>query len=49
MDLIMTYFVFNIAYPNNLLVFLQHYVYNFVDQQKVSSNVKALVNNIKKL
>ena len=43
-------FVFNIAYPNgiyNLLVFLQHYVYNFVDQQKVSSNVKDLVNNIK--
>ena len=51
-DLIMTYFVFNIAYPkgiHNVLDFLQHYVYNFVDQQKVSPNVKALVNNMKKL
>jgi len=50
--LIMSYFIFNIVYPkgiHNLMVFLQHHVYNLLDQQKIAASVKTLLNNMEKL
>ena len=52
LDMMATYFVFNIAYPKGLhgiLIFLQHNVFNLVDQQTVPSVVKTLVGNLLKL
>ena len=52
LDLISTYFVFDIAYPEiicNILIVLQHYVFNLPDKQTASSIVKTLVTNLEKL
>ena len=52
LDMMATYFVFNIAYPKGLhgiLIFLQHNVFNLLVQQTVPSVVKTLVGNLLKL
>ena len=52
LDLIFTYFVFDIPYPKitcSILIFLQHYVLNLPDNQTASSTVKTLVTNLEKL
>ena len=52
LDLIATYFVFDIAYPKFLsavLIFFQHFVINVPDQQPVPSTVSKLVGNLQKL
>ena len=52
LDMMSTYFVFNIAYPKSLhgiLIFLQHHVFNLPDQQTVPSVVKTLHRNLLKL
>ena len=51
LDLILTYFVFDIMYPKplrNILIFLQHFVLDLPDQQSVSSAVSTLVANLEK-
>lgn len=51
LDLISTYFVFDIMYPKplrSLLLFLQHFVLDLPDQQSVSSAVSSLVANLEK-
>jgi len=52
LDLLSTYFVFDVAYPKstqNILLFFQHHVFNLQDQQISSSAVKTLVANLEKL
>ena len=52
LDLLSTYFVFDLVYPKglrNILLFLQHHVFNLPDQQTSSSAVKTLVTNLEKL
>ena len=52
LDLISTYFVFDIVYPKtlrNILLFLQHFVYDLPDQQHISSTLSTLVGNLQKL
>ena len=54
-DLIATYFVFNIAYPKSVcgvMLFFQHFVFNLKDKQKqppcltkLSQNLSALVED----
>jgi len=51
LDLISTYFIFDIMYPKplrNILIFLQHFVLDLADQQSVSSAVSTLVSNLEK-
>lgn len=51
LDLISTYFVFDIMYPKplrSILLFLQHFVLDLPDQQSVSSVVSSLVANLEK-
>jgi len=51
-DMMSTYFVFNISYPRSLhgiLIFLQHHVFNLVDQQTVPVIAKTLLGNLQKL
>ena len=52
LDLIATYFVFDICYPkvlNAILIFFQHFVINLPDQQPVPSTVTKLVRNLQKV
>ena len=52
LDLIATYFVFDICYPKMLsaiLIFFQHFVINLPDQQPVPSTVSKLARNLQKL
>jgi len=51
-DLIGTYFVFNIAYPkylNSIFLFIQHFVFNLKDKQPVPMTVSNIVRNLQKL
>ena len=51
LDLISTYFVFDIMYPKplrSILLFLQHFVLDLPDEQSVSSAVSTLVANLEK-
>lgn len=51
-DLIATYYVFNIAYPraiSPILIFLQHFVFDLVDSQDVPSTTSKLITNLSKL
>ena len=51
-DLILTYFVFDIVYPKNfrnVLLFIQHFVFDLPDQQPVSSALSTFVTNLQKL
>ena len=51
-EMMSTYFVFDIVYPKSLygvLIFLQHHVFNLQDQQTVPSTVKTLLANLQKL
>ena len=48
-DLISTYFTFDIVYPQPLkalLLFLQHYVLGIADKQRVPNNVLILVGSL---
>ena len=52
LDLIATYFVFDIAYPkyiNAILIFLQHFVMDLPDKQPVPSTTSKLIGNLQKL
>lgn len=52
LDLIATYFVFDIAYPkfiSAILLFFQHFVINLCDQQPIPSTVSKLAGNLQKL
>ena len=52
LDLISTYFVFDIVYPKNLrnvLLFNQHFAFDLPDQQPVSSALSTFVTNLQKL
>ena len=45
-------FVFDIVYPKNLrnvLLFIQHFVFDLPDQQPVSSSLSTFVTNLRKL
>ena len=51
-DLISTYFAFNITYPkflNAVLLFFQHYVFNIKDKQPVPMSLLNLCRNLQKL
>ena len=51
-DLIATYFVYDIAYPkhlNAIFLFLQHYVFKLIDDQPLPPATLKLVGNLKKL
>lgn len=51
-DLIGTYFVFNISYPkylNSIFLFIQHFVFDLKDKQPVPMNVSNLIRNLQKL
>lgn len=51
-DLIASYFVFDIVYPNTLyavLIFIQHFVLGIVDKQKVPQNVSVLLSSLTKI
>ena len=51
-DLIATYFVFDIAYPkqlNAIILFFQHYVFELTDDQPVPGATIKLVENLQKL
>jgi len=51
-DLISTYFVFDIIYPKSIyriMVFIQHFVFDLKDEQSVPLAVSTLVTNINKL
>ena len=51
-DLICTYFVFDIVYPkslNAILLFLQHYVFKLTDQQPLPPATSKLVGSLKKI
>ena len=48
-NIICTYFIFDMAYPKQmypLLIFLQHFVFNLKDRQKVPTSVTALCSSI---
>jgi len=52
LDLIATYFVFDITYPkyvNAILIFLQHFVMDLPDKQPVPSTTSKLIGNLQKL
>lgn len=49
-DLISTYFVFDISYPKSLaavFLFFQHYVFNLKDKQTIPNATSVLVRNLK--
>lgn len=51
-DLIGTYFVFNITYPKYLIsifLFFQHFVFNLKDKQAVPMTTVNLIRNLQKL
>ena len=51
-DLVATYFVFDITYPkpvNAILLFFQHYIFQLVDDQPVPGTTIKLVENLQKL
>ena len=48
-DLISTYFVFDISYPKSLaaiFIFFQHYIFNLKDKQNVPNATSLLVRNL---
>ena len=50
-DLISTYFVFDISYPKSLaaiFLFFQHYIFNLKDKQNVPNATSLLVRNLQK-
>ena len=50
-DLIATYFVFDISYPKSLAaiyLFFQHYIFNLKDKQNVPNATALLVRNLQK-
>ena len=52
LDLLATYFAFDITYPKNIigiLIFLQHFVLGLEDQQVVPSTTSKLIGNLNKL
>ena len=52
LELLATYFVFDIVYPRGvcgILVFLQHYVMGLQDEQVVPVTTSKLVSNLNKL
>ena len=52
LDLLSTYFVFDIVYPKNLrnvLLFIQHFVFDLPDEQPVSSSLSTFITNLRKL
>ena len=52
LELLATYFVFDIVYPkgiSGIMIFLQHYVLGLQDQQVVSSTTSKLISNLNKL
>ena len=52
LDLISTYFVFDIVYPKNLrnvFLFIQYFVFNLPDEQPVSSSLTMFVTNLQKI
>lgn len=51
-DLIATYYVFDIAYPkplNAVLLFFQHHVFQIKDDQPIPGATAKLVDNLQKL
>ena len=51
-DVIGTYYVFNISYPkylNSIFLFIQHFVFNLKDKQPVPITASNLVRNLQKL
>lgn len=51
-DLIGTYFVFNITYPkylSSIFLFFQHFVFNLKDKQVVPMTTLNLIRNLQKL
>ena len=51
-DLIASYFVFDIVYPKPLyavLIFIQQFVLGIVDKQKVPHNVSVLLSSLTKI
>ena len=51
-DLIATYFVFNIAYPkpvHGILLFFQHYVFQLRDSARVPATTMNLLGNLQRL
>lgn len=51
-DLIATYYVFDISYPkclNSVLLFFQHFVFNLKDQQPLPNATTKLVTNLQKI
>ena len=51
-DLIGVYFIFNIAYQENvnaILLFFQHYVFKMKDQQPLPNSTAKLVGNLQKI
>ena len=52
LDLMATYYVFDIAYPTALVplhIFFQHYVCGIKDQQPVPNSTAKLISNLSKL
>ena len=52
LDLVSTYFVFDISYPKaiyRIMLVMQHFVFDLKDEQCVPPAVTTLVTNIKKL
>ena len=50
LDLIATYFVFNISYPkpvSAILLFFQHYMFDIKDKQSIPVNLSKLLTNLK--
>ena len=50
-DLISTYFVFDISYPKSLtavFLFFQHYIFNLKDRQNVPNATSLFVRNLQK-
>ena len=48
-DLIATYYIFNIAYPKSVcgvMLFFQHFVFNFKDKQKQPTCLTKLYQNL---
>ena len=51
-DLIATYYVFDIAYPTGLVplnIFFQHYVFGIKNQQPLPASTARLISNLEKL
>jgi len=51
-DLMSSYFVFDISYPktiSGILIFLQHHVFCLSDEQAVPPAVKTLLTNLQKM